>query len=53
MKGLIKIQNDDDESFRWYLVSYLNTVNKNPAEIRSVRFGNKDLVKNYFKISFP
>ena len=36
MKGLINIQNKDNECFRWYLVRYLNCVNKNPAEIRYV-----------------
>ena len=31
MKGLINIQNEDNECFRWFLVQYLNPVNKNPA----------------------
>ena len=33
MKGLINIQNDDDECFKWWLVRYLNHVNKNSAKI--------------------
>ena len=34
MKRLINIQNEDNECFRWCLVRYLNTVNKNPAKIK-------------------
>ena len=32
-KGLINIQNDDNECFRWFLARYLNPVDKNPAII--------------------
>ena len=31
MKGLINIQNEDNECFRWCLVKYLYPVHKNPA----------------------
>ena len=36
MKGLINIQNEDNECFRWCLVTYLNPVNENPAKIKNV-----------------
>ena len=36
MKGLIDIQNKDNEYFRWFLVRYLTAGNKNPAKIRNV-----------------
>ena len=36
MKGLINIQNEDNECFSWWLVRFLNLVNKNPAKIRNV-----------------
>ena len=36
MRGLINIQNVDNECFRWCLVRYLNPVTKNPAKIRNV-----------------
>ena len=36
MKGLINIQNEDNECFSWWLVRFLNPVNKNPAKIRNV-----------------
>ena len=36
MKGLINIQNENNECFKWCLVRYLNHVNKNPAEITNV-----------------
>ena len=36
MKGLINIQNEDNQSFRWFLVKYLNPLNKNPAKIRNI-----------------
>ena len=42
MKVLINIQNEDKECFKWCLVRYLNSVNKNPAKIRSA---DKKLVK--------
>ena len=35
MKGLINIQNKDNECFRWCLVRYLITVNKSLAKIRN------------------
>ena len=34
MKGLINIQNKNNECFRWCLVRYLNSVNKDTAKIR-------------------
>ena len=36
MKGFINIQNKDSRCFRWYLVKYLNPVNKNTAKIINV-----------------
>ena len=36
MKGLINIQNKDNECFRWFLVRYLTAGNKNPPKIRNV-----------------
>ena len=36
MKGLINIQKTYNECFKWFLVRYINQVNKNPAEIRNV-----------------
>ena len=36
MKGLISIQHKDNECFRWCLVRYLNSVNKNPTKITNV-----------------
>ena len=36
MKGLIKIQNEDNERFRWCLVRFLNPVNKIPSKIRNL-----------------
>ena len=36
MKGLINIQNEDNECFRWCLVSYVNPVYKHPARIRKI-----------------
>ena len=36
MKGLINIQNEDNECFRWCLARYLNFVNKNPGKIRNI-----------------
>ena len=46
MKGLINIENEDSGCFRWCLGRYLNPVNKNPAEIRSVdkEFSKKNLI---------
>ena len=35
MRGLINIQNVDNECFRWCLVRYLNPVTKNLAKIRN------------------
>ena len=43
MKGLINIQNEDNECFRWCLVRYLNHVNENPAIIRNI---DKEFAKN-------
>ena len=42
MKGLINIQNIDNNDVRWCLVNYLNFVDKNLAEIRNV---SKEFVK--------
>ena len=42
MKGLINIQNEDNECFRCCLVRYLNHINKDPANIRNV---DKEFVK--------
>ena len=36
MKGLINVQNEDNEYFKWCLVRYLNPVNKIPAKIINV-----------------
>ena len=36
MKGLINIQSEDNECFRWCLVRYYINVKKNPAKIRNV-----------------
>ena len=36
MRGLINIQNVDNECFRWCLVRYLNPVTKNVAKIGNV-----------------
>ena len=36
MKGLINIQNKDNQCFIWCLVRYLKPVNKNPAKIRNI-----------------
>ena len=32
MKWLINIQNEDNEWFGWWIVRYLNPVDKNPAK---------------------
>ena len=32
MKGLINIQIEDKECFRWCLVRHLNSINKHPAK---------------------
>ena len=32
---MINIQNEDNECLRWYIVKYLNPVNKNPVKIRN------------------
>ena len=42
MKGLINIQNEDNECFRCCLVRYLNHINKDSANIRNV---DKEFVK--------
>ena len=34
MKGLIVIQNKDNESFKWCLVRYLNPLHRNSVKIR-------------------
>ena len=36
MKALLNIENEEYEYFIWYLVRFLNTVNKNPVKIRNV-----------------
>ena len=36
MKALLNIQNEEYEYFIWYLVRFLDTVNKNPVKIRNV-----------------
>ena len=36
MRGLINIQNDDNECFRWCLLKYSSPVTKNPAKIRNI-----------------
>ena len=36
MKRLVKIQNEDNECFRWCLIRYINPVDKNLAIIRKV-----------------
>ena len=52
MKGLINIQNEDNECFRWSLVRYLNPVNKNPVKILNV---DKEFAKqlNFKGVKFP
>ena len=52
MKGLINIQNEDNECFRWCLVRYLNPVNKNPVKILNV---DKEFAKqlNFKGVKFP
>ena len=43
-KRLINIQNtDNNECFKWCLVRYLNTANRNPARITTA---DKDFAKN-------
>ena len=51
-KGLINIQNDDNECFLWCDVRYLNLVNKNPQRITKK---DKEIVSklNYEGINFP
>ena len=62
MKGLINIQNEDNECFRWCLARYLNFVNKNPGKIRNIDSefvnqpnfkGVKRLLKNRKKKMLP
>ena len=36
MKQLINFQSENNESFRWCLVRYLNPAKKNPAKIKNV-----------------
>ena len=36
MKGLIDVQNKNNECLRWCLVRYLNYVDKNPAITRTI-----------------
>ena len=50
MKGLIDIQNENNECFRWCLVRYLNSV-----EIRIIRNIDRKSVKqrNFNSIKFP
>ena len=52
MEGLINIQKKDNEHFRWYLVRYLNRVNKNLARIR---YTDKNFSKqlNFKGVKFP
>ena len=55
IKKLNKIQTVDNECFRWYLVRYLNRVNKNFAKSRNVdeqlakQFGFTDVNFHIFK----
>ena len=44
MKGLINIQNEDYEYFRWCLVKYLNLVDKDLVIIRNI---NKEFAKQF------
>ena len=52
MKGLINVQNEHSECFRWCLVRYLNPVNKNAIKIRNVdeEFAKQPIFKS---VKFP
>ena len=52
MKGLINVQNEDNECFRWCLFRHVNPINKNPAKIRNI---DKDFAKqlHFKRIKFP
>ena len=52
MKRLINIQNEDIEKFRWYLVRYLNLLNKKSAKLRNV---DREFVKqlNFECVKYP
>ena len=43
IKGLIDVQNVNNECFRWCMVIYLNLVSKNPPKIRNAdkKFGKQ------------
>ena len=51
-KGLIKLQNNDNECFRWCHIRHLNPQNKNPQRIKKV---DKQFIENldYSGIEFP
>ena len=52
MKGLIDVQNKNNECFRWCIDIYLNLVSKNPPKIRNV---DKEFTKqlNFKDVNFP
>ena len=52
MRGLINIQNDDNDCSRWCFVSYLNRVTKTQAKIRNA---DRHLAKqlNFKNVKFP
>ena len=52
MKGLINLQNEDHECFRWCHIRHLNPQEKNPQRIKLV---DKEYIKNlnYSGIEFP
>ena len=52
MRGLINIQNNDNDCSRWCFVSYLNHVTKNQAKIRNF---DRHLAKqlNFKNVKFP
>ena len=47
MKGLINIQNEDNEYFRWCLVRYFNSIKKNQAKITNVDREKNLILKRY------
>ena len=51
-KGLINIQNEDDECFRWCHVRHINSQNKNAQRVKKV---DREIAKNldYTGIEFP
>ena len=44
-KGLINIQDEDNECFRWCLVRYFNPIKKNQAKITNVAREKKLILK--------